>query len=303
MREAAMRRDVYQEVTDQIVSELEKGVRPWQRPWSESHMEGRVALPLRHNGVAYRGVNILSLWMTAVAKGYRAPVWMTFKQAIDLGGGVRKGEKGSLTVYADKITRKETDALSGEESETAIPFMKGYTVFNVEQIDGLPAHYYPAPEPVLETVPRIARADAFFAATGAAIRHGGNQAYYAIGSDHVQMPPLEAFRDPESYYATLAHECTHWTRHASRLDRSFQQKRFGDDGYAMEELVAELGAAFLCAGLSLTPEIRADHASYLDHWLTALKADKRAIFSAAAHAQRAADFLHSLQPQVMEAAA
>lgn len=298
-----MRRDVYQEVTDQIVRELEKGVRPWQRPWDASHMEGRVALPLRHNGVAYRGVNILSLWMTAVAKGYRAPVWMTFKQAIDLGGGVRKGEKGSLTVYADSITRKETDAATGEESANEIHFLKGYTVFNVGQIDGLPAQYYPAPEPVLEAVPRIARADAFFTATGATIRHGGNQAYYAIGSDHVQMPPLEAFRDPESYYATLAHECTHWTRHGSRLDRSFQQKRFGDDGYTMEELVAELGAAFLCAGLSLTPEIRADHASYLDHWLKALKADKRAIFSAAAHAQRAADFLHGLQPQAMEAAA
>ena len=191
-----MRRDIYQKITDQIVAELEKGVRPWQRPWSASHMEGRVALPLRHNGVAYRGVNILSLWMAAMAKGYRAPIWMTFKQAIDLGGGVRKGEKGSLTVYADSITRKETDALSGEESETAIPFMKGYTVFNVEQIDGLPAHYYPAPEPALETVPRIARADAFFAATGAAIRHGGNQAYYAIGSDHVQMPPLRSLPRP-----------------------------------------------------------------------------------------------------------
>jgi antirestriction protein ArdC len=298
-----MRRDIYQSITDQIVSELEKGVRPWQRPWSASHMEGRVTLPLRHNGVAYRGVNVLSLWMTAVAKGYRAPVWMTFKQAIDLGGGVRKGEKGSLTVYADTITRHETDAATGEENATDIHFLKGYTVFNVEQIDGLPAKYYPAPEPVLETVPRIAHADAFFAATGAAIRHGGNQAYYAIGSDHIQMPPLEAFRDPECYYATLAHECTHWTRHASRLDRSFQQKRFGDDGYATEELVAELGAAFLCAGLSLTPEIREDHASYLDHWLKALKADKRAIFSAAAHAQRAADFLHGLQPQAMEAAA
>ena len=298
-----MRADVYQTVTDQIIAELEKGVRPWQRPWNASHLDGRVVLPLRHNGIAYRGVNILSLWMAALAKGYGAPVWMTFKQATDLGGGVRKGEKGSLVVYADSITRKETDAATGEEREADIHFMKGYTVFNVEQIDGLSAHYYVKPEPLPETFPRIARAEGFFAAGGAVIRHGGNQAYYAIGSDHVQMPPFESFRDPESYYATLAHECTHWTRHPSRLDRSFEQKRFGDDGYAMEELVAELGAAFLCAGLALSPELRADHASYLDHWLSILKADKRAIFTAAAHAQRAADLLHGLQPQAMEAAA
>ncbi len=298
-----MRRAIYQEITDQIVADLEKGVRPWQRPWSADNLEGRVCLPLRHNGITYRGVNVLTLWMAALAKGYRAPIWMTFKQAVDLGGGVRKGEKGSLTVYADRITRKETDAATGEESETAIPFMKGYTVFNVEQIDGLPAHYYPAPEPVPEALPRIERAEAFFTATGATIRHGGNQAYYAITSDHVQMPPFEAFRDAASYYATLAHETTHWTRHPSRLDRSFGRKRFGDEGYAMEELVAELGAAFLCAGLALTPEIRDDHASYLDHWLTVLKADKRAIFTAAAHAQRAADFLNGLQPQAQQQAA
>jgi antirestriction protein ArdC len=292
-----MKRDVYQTITDQIVAELEKGVRPWQRPWSASHMEGRVLLPLRHNGVGYRGVNILTLWMAAMAKGFEAPLWMTFKQALDLGGAVRKGEKGSLVVYADSITRSETDQATGEESDREIHYMKGYTVFNVAQIDGLPAHYYPAPAPRLDPLPRIASAEAFFAATRANIRHGGNQAYYVPSADFVQMPPFEAFKDAESYYATLAHECTHWTRHPSRLDRSFAQKRFGDAGYAMEELVAELGAAFLCASLELTPELRDDHASYLDHWLAVLKADKRAIFSAASYAQRAADFLHGLQPQ------
>jgi antirestriction protein ArdC len=299
-----MKRDVYQEITTQIVSELEKGVRPWLRPWSADHMLGRVTMPLRHNGVAYRGINVITLWLTASAKGYCAPVWMTFKQAIDLGGGVRKGEKGSLTVYADKITRTETDRDSGDETSRDIHYMKGYTVFNVEQIDGLPAHYYPMPAPRAEALPRIERAESFFAGLKAEIRHGGDQAYYAIGSDHIQLPPFEAFRDAESYYATLAHESTHWTRHASRVDRSFGQKRFGDDGYAMEELVAELGAAFLCASLELTPELREDHASYLDHWLTVMKTDKRAIFTAASHAQRAADFLQGLQPKFeMEAAA
>jgi antirestriction protein ArdC len=298
-----MKRDVYQTITDQIVRQLEAGVRPWHQPWSASHMEGRVALPLRHGGIPYRGVNVINLWMAALDKGYAAPVWMTFKQAIELGGCVRKGEKGTLTVYADSITRMERDEKTGEENPHEIPYLKGYTVFNVEQIDGLPDKYYSKPATRLEPVPRIESAERYFQATGATIRTGGDRAYYAIGSDHIQMPPFEAFGDPESYYATLAHESTHWTRHRSRLDRSFEQKRFGDAGYAMEELVAELGAAFLCASLDLTPELRDDHASYLDHWLTVLKADKRAIFTAASYAQRAADFLHGLQPQAMEAAA
>ena len=292
-----MPRDIHKEITDQIISALEKGVRPWQRPWDASHLEGRALVPLRHNGIAYRGVNILALWMASLAKGYRSPIWMTFHQALQLGGGVRKGEKGSLTVYASTLSRTETEDATGEETEAAIHYMKGYTVFNVEQIDGLPTHYYAAPEPRLDPVPRIARADAFFAATGADIRHGGNQAYYAIGEDRIQMPPIAAFRDAESYYATLAHECTHWTRHPRRLDRSFGQKRFGDHGYAVEELVAELGSAFTCAALDLLPEIREDHASYIAHWLAVMKADKRAIFTAASDAQKAADYLSALQPK------
>jgi antirestriction protein ArdC len=158
-------------------------------------------------------------------------------------------------------------------------------------------------EPVLDRVQRIAHAEAFFAATKADIRHGGDRAYYNVSGDFVQMPPFEAFRDPENYYATLAHECTHWTRHEKRLERDFGRKRFGDEGYAMEELVAELGAAFLCADLSLTPGTREDHAAYIASWLKVLKDDKRAIFTAAAHAQRAADFLAGLQPSAMQEAA
>jgi antirestriction protein ArdC len=220
---------------------------------------------------------------------------MTFKQALEFKAYVRKGEQGSVVVYADKIIRTETDADTGEASAHAIPFMKGYTVFNVEQIDGLPTRFYANAEPRLESVQRIARVESFIAATGANVRHGGNRAFYSPASDHVQMPIIEAFRDAESYYATLAHETTHWTRHPSRLDRDFGRKRFGDEGYAMEELVAELGAAFLSADLDLTPEVRDDHASYIASWIKVLKNDKRAIFSAASHAQRAADFLHGLQ--------
>jgi antirestriction protein ArdC len=176
-------------------------------------------------------------------------------------------------------------------------------VFNVEQIEGLPEQYYVKPEPKFTAVERIGHAEAFFAATKADIRHRGGQAYYAQGADYIQMPPIESFRDAESFYATLAHETTHWTKHPSRLERDFGRKSWGDEGYAAEELVAELGSAFLCADLELTPEVRDDHASYIASWLEVLKNDSRAVFTAAAHAQRAVDFLHRLQPQRIEAAA
>jgi antirestriction protein ArdC len=181
--------------------------------------------------------------------------------------------------------------------------MKGYTVFNVEQIDGLPDHFHAPAEPRIDPVERIEHADRFFEATRAEIRHGGNMACYSVTTDQVRMPPFETFRDAESYYATLAHELAHWTRHPSRLDRDFGRKQWGDEGYAREELVAELGAAFLCADLDLAPEPRADHAGYIASWLEVLKNDKRAIFQAAAHAQRAADFLNGLQAGEERAAA
>src|ERR1700688_2588910 len=174
----AMRVDVYERVTNQIVGELEKGVRPWLKPWNAEHAAGRITRPLRGNGIPYQGINVLMLWSAAIEKGYAAPIWMTFKQALEFKAHVRKGEQGSLVVYADKITRTETDAETGEESERAIPFMKGYSVFNVEQIDGLPEHYYAKPAPRTEPVQRIERAELFFAATGASIQHGGNQACY-----------------------------------------------------------------------------------------------------------------------------
>lgn len=290
-----MRSDVYQRVTDQIVTELEKGVRPWLKPWNAEHAGGRITRPLRGNLVPYQGINVIMLWAEAMEKGFAAPIWMTFKQALELNAHVRKGEKGSLVVFASSMTRTETIEATGEEEERNIPFMKGYTVFNVEQIEGLPANYYAQAAARLDPVQRNAAAEKFFANTAAQIRHGGNQAYYSAGPDHVQMPAFETFRDAESYYATLAHEVTHWTKHPKRLDRDFGRKRFGDEGYAMEELVAELGAAFLSADLDLTPEVRPDHASYIENWLKVLKEDRRAIFTAASHAQRAADFLNGLQ--------
>jgi antirestriction protein ArdC len=299
-----MRTDVYQKITDQIVAALESGVRPWHQPWNAEHSAGRITRPLRGNGVPYQGINVLMLWSAAIEKGYASPIWMTFKQAIELKASVRKGEHGSLVVYADKIIRTETTD-NGEEAERAIPFMKGYTVFNVEQIDGLPEHFYGKPEARTDSVQRIAHAESFFAATGADVVHGGSRACYVPSTDNIHMPCIDFFCDAESYYATLAHETTHWTRHETRLNREFGRKRFGDEGYAMEELVAELGAAFLAADLALTPEVRDDHAAYIASWIKVLKDDKRAIFTAASHAQRAADLLHSLQKpsEAVEAAA
>ncbi|MGA7178916.1 MAG: zincin-like metallopeptidase domain-containing protein [Thiobacillaceae bacterium] len=299
----ADRKDVYTRVTDRIVADLEQGIRPWMKPWNAEHAAGRICKPLRHNGQPYNGINVLMLWSAAMERCYSAPIWMTFKQAQELGAHVRKGERGELVVYANTINRMEEDEKTGEEIDRVIPFMKGYTVFNVEQIEGLPAHYYQLAEPVLDPVQRIAQAEEFFSATGATISHGGNQAFYTMADNRVQMPAFESFRDAESYYATLAHEMTHWTRHPQRLERDFGRKRWGDEGYAMEELVAEIGSAFLSADLDLSVEPREDHASYIAHWLKVLKDDKRAIFTAAAHAQRAADYLHGLQPVAVQEAA
>jgi antirestriction protein ArdC len=299
------RKDVYTRVTDHIIADLEKGIRTWMKPWNVAHTAGRITRPLRHNGTPYRGMNILLLWGEAMDKGYAAPIWMTFKQALELDAHVRKGEHGSLVVYANSITKTETNDKGEEDGESRrlstceheIPFMKGYTVFNVEQVDGLPAPYYAQAVDPLPLSERIDYADRFITNTAAIIHHGGNWAFYTPARDAIQMPPFEAFKDKESYYATALHELTHWTKHERRLERDFSAKRFGDHGYAREELVAELGAAFLCADLGITPEIRDDHAAYLGHWLAVLKEDKRAIFSAAAHAQRAADYLNGLQPQ------
>lgn len=288
------RPDLYSRVTNAIIADLENGVRPWTKPWSAEHLVGRISRPLRSTGEPYSGINVILLWAESVAQGYTAPIWITFRQAVALGGHVRKGEHGSTVVYANRISRTEAGD-HGQDVERQIPFLKAYTVFNVEQVEGLPPHYHAVAEPKLDAAQRIEHAEAFFSATGADIRHGGDQAYYAVHPDYVQVPPFECFADPEGYYATLAHECTHWTRHPTRLDRDFGRKRWGDGGYAKEELVAELGAAFLCADLTLELTPRDDHAAYIENWLQVLHDDRRFIFTAAAHAQRAADFLHACQ--------
>lgn len=301
--------DIYTRITNQIVAALERGVKPWTQPWNAAHAAGPVSRPLRHSGEAYGGINVVTLWATAMERAYAAPIWMTFRQAKQLGGHVRKGESGAPVVYADTIVRTEAEeaARSGKpetgdpDAVRVIPFLKSYTVFNVAQIDGLPDRYYELATSEPNPDARIDKADRFFTNLGADIRTGGDTACYIPSLDVVQMPPFEAFRDAHGFYATLAHECTHWTRHSSRLDRDLGRKSFGDAGYAREELVAELGAAFLCADLGLKLEDRPDHAAYIASWLQVLKNDSKAIFTAAAHAQRAATFLHGLQPDAESA--
>jgi antirestriction protein ArdC len=301
-KEEKPRADVYARITDRIVADLERGVRPWVRPWSAANAAGRITRPLRHNGMPYQGINVVLLWSEAVARGFMSSTWMTFKQSLELGGHIRKGESGTMVVYANKVTKTETDD-NGDDVERTVPFLRAYTVFCVDQIDGLPDQYYkPATAPATPPAERIAHADAFFANTGATIRHGGDKAYFAPSLDLIQMPPFESFRDAESYTATLAHECVHWTAPVHRVNRDLS--RYGKDRSerAREELVAELGACFLSADLGIVPELepRADHASYLASWLKVLANDKRFIFSAAAHAQRAVTYLHGLQPKVAD---
>lgn len=293
--------DIYARITERIVAQLEEGVRPWVQPWRAGNATGRIIRPLRHNGEPYSGMNVLLLWSEAMARGYAAPIWMTFKQAGELGAHVRKGETSSTVIYASRFTKTETDA-RGDEVERDIPFLRAYGVFNVEQIEGLPEHYYHKPVPVTDPVERIEGADRFFGNAGADLRHGGSRAYYAPLSDHIQMPSFETFRDAASYVAVLAHEHIHWTAKADRVGRDLSRYSKDRTERAREELVAEIGSALVCADLGIVPELepRPDHAAYLQSWLTVLADDKRAIFQAAAHAQRAVNYLHSLQPAAAE---
>jgi len=289
------KQDVYSKVTNKIINDLERGNLTWLQPWQAGHAAGQISKPLRAIGKPYQGINVIMLWASAMEQGFDCPIWLTYKQAAELGGQVKKGEKGSLVVYADTFTRTEAND-KGEEIETAIPFMKGYSVFNAQQIEKLPEHFYARNTPQhSQPLQRNEQAERFFTSTKAAIQHGGNQAYYSPSTDSIQIPDLQSFHNAEGYFATLAHEMTHWTRHESRLNRDLGRKRFGDAGYAMEELVAEIGAAFLCADLGITPETREDHAAYVASWLKVLKDDKRAIFTAASYAQKAVDHLHGYQ--------
>lgn len=284
---ATDKRDVYARVTAQIINTIEQGAGSWRMPW---HTSGKFAFsPINATSKKpYRGINTVCLWAAAQAKGYERGEWATYQQWQERGAQVRKGEKSTLVVFW-KFAGVNSETDDGDQPKangSRLLFTRGYSVFNAAQVDG----YTPTFETEKPMLERIEHADGFFKAVGADVRHNGNQAFYSPTSDHIQMPPYQAFREAVSYYSTLAHEHTHWTASAGRCDRQLG-KRFGDNAYAAEELVAELGAAFTCAHLGLSTEPRRDHAQYLASWLKVLKADTRAIFTAASKAQQACDWL------------
>lgn len=290
-RPPAERRDVAAEITNLIIAKIEAGTAPWARSWSAGSGGSR---PLRYNGQAYSGINCLYLWAVGAEAGYASPYWMTYNQAAAFGAQVRCGERGTLSVYFNAVNKTETDASTGEECARLIRFMRHYVVFNAEQIDGLAPHFHPAMEgtTVIQPSTRQAAIDAFFAAIPADIRHGGDKAFFSPSQDYIQVPRPSAFKSQDHFASTLAHECCHWSGHPDRLARTFG-KRFGDDAYAFEEIVATIGQSFICADLDLPPELHDSHASYVDHWLRVLKADKTAIIHASSKAEQAVRFLNA----------
>ncbi|QDC39116.1 ArdC family protein [Sphingobium fuliginis] len=285
----ADRANLYDEVTSRIMSELEAGRVPWVQPWGRSRSAGpglpRNALTARN----YSGVNVLILWGAVIEHGWSSQSWLTFRQALEAGGNVRKGEHGTTVVYADRFTpeaEKERARTTGEDAR-AVPFLKRFTVFNVAQCEGLRPGLAadPAPLPEREIVPV---AEAVIAASGVDFRIGGDKAYYVPAHDFVQVPPQPAFFEQINYYRTALHELTHSTGHPSRLNRNLLN-RLGSKDYAREELVAEMGSAFLCAALGITPTVR--HSDYLASWLEILCEDNRAIFRAASAASKATEWL------------
>jgi antirestriction protein ArdC len=300
-RPEAERRDIAAEITNLIIAKIEAGVAPWTRSWSGGgSSSGR---PLRHNGEAYSGINCLYLWAVGADAGYSSSFWMTFNQALELGGQVRRGEKGSLSVYFNAINKTETDAHTGEESSRLIRFMRHYVVFNADQVDGLPPHFSPTGEPALvEPSTRQAAIDTFFDAIPADIRYGGDKAFFSPSHDFIQVPRKSAFKSQDHFASTLGHESCHWSGHPNRLARTFG-KRFGDDAYAFEEIVATIGQSYICADLDLPTALHDSHASYIDHWLRVLKADKTAIIHAASKAEQAVRYLKSFSEIVVGEAA
>ena len=285
--------DVYTRVTNQIIDAIEAGADRWEMPWHASENTGYPVNAL--TGKAYRGVNVLTLWVESHLKGFSDPTWATYKQWQDLGKQVSKGERSTTGVFWKRLEDNSEDGRDGDqeaepERGQVRMMARAFSLFNACQTEG----YEPPALPPKPDHERIENAEAFFRAIGADIRHGGSKAYYHPTNDYIQMPQFEAFRDPIAYYGTLAHEATHWSGHASRLDRDLKG-RFGDEMYAMEELISDVSACFVTVSLGLTPEPRPENAAYIQSWLKVLRSDNRAIFTAAAHAQRAADYLHGKQ--------
>lgn len=278
---------VAERVTQAILAQMESGTRPWVKPWEAGEMS--FGLPLRSNGKPYRGINTLLLWAAATQHGFQSPYWLTFKGAIDAGGAVRKGEKGTWIVFYGVAGKKDESEDDDAKPDFARLFAKTYYVFNADQCDGLPESFGVTHDKPATTGPRP-DLEALFAKLGADVRHGGNRAYNTDSGNYIQMPYPADFKTPELYYCTLAHEVAHWTGAPSRLNR-VKGQRFGDERYAFEELVAELTSAFLGAHLGLPVDHLESPASYIKSWAQCLKEHSSAIISAASQAQKACDYI------------
>lgn len=291
------RTGLYQEITDKIITELEAGRVPWVQPWGTAAAKAPLAVPWNASAHRrYSGINVLILWGAVIEHGFSGQSWLTFSQALALGGNVRKGEHGTTVVFADRFIpsdEKKRARESGDEAQ-AIPFLKRFTIFNADQCENLPqdiAALAPPPPPGMVEP----QAETLIRATGADFRIGGSRAFYSPANDFVQVPPPAAYFEPINWHRTAFHELGHWSGHSSRLDRDMTGSS-GSKSYAREELVAELAGAFICASLSIVPTVR--HAGYIGSWLEVLREDNRAIVRAASAASKAAEFILGFQPGV-----
>ncbi|HYD67377.1 ArdC family protein [Azospirillum sp.] len=301
VRSGADRSNLYAEITARIIAELEAGRLPWVQPWGTPATSAPLGLPRNAaTGRAYTGVNVLILWGAVVARGFSGQGWLTFRQALALGGHVRKGERGTTVVYADRFIsdderRRARD--TGDEPQS-VPFLKRFTVFNCDQCEDLPDSIAVAPPPIPEGL-ILPRAEALIRASDVDVRIGGTRAFYSPRHDYVQVPPPQAFFEPVNWHRTALHELSHSSGHPERLNRDLSGS-FGSRKYAFEELIAEISAAFLCAALGIVPTVR--HADYLGAWLDVLRADDHAIVRAASQASKAADYLLGSLPEAAPAA-
>lgn len=288
------RQSLYAEVTSRVIAELEAGRLPWVQPWDNA----ACGCTMPHNagtGRRYSGINVLILWAAVIQGGYSSQRWLTYRQAQAAGSNVRRGERGTVVCYADRFTPKGEEARAADEDRDArqIAFLKRFTVFNVDQCEGLPEALTSAPD-LPADADMIPSVQALIRTSGADFRIGGEEAYYSPGADFVAVPPPAAFAERINWYRTALHELGHWTGHGSRLDRN-QTGAFGSADYAREELVAEMASAFACASLSIQPTVR--HADYIGNWLAVLREDEKAIFRAASAASKAADYLLAFAPE------
>lgn len=299
-RPASNRTDLYQQITGRIIADLESGRVPWVQPWGSAN--AGVGMPYNAvSGRRYSGVNILTLWDAVISRGFATHGFLTFRQAVTLGGAVRKGERGTGVIYTQRFIPRELRrqaGIEGREPTGGIPFLKWFTVFSAEQCDGLPAHFYEPPSPIPDGL-ILPEAESLIKATGADFRIGGSSAFYSPTHDYVQVPRPEDFFEPINWHRTAFHELSHWAGGASRLNRD-QTGAFGSIAYGKEELIAEMAGAFVCAALGITPTVR--HADYLGSWLEIIRADNRAILRAASAASKAADYLLAFRPRSIPAA-